>query len=311
MAIKDDFRSFRRSWVHHTGMQLATLTVLAATFTVVVFVFSLSVNLRRVLTAWGEGIQMTVYLSEGLDAEKVKKIRAALESMPEVAKASYIPKEAATENFKKQMASYAPDLLGDSDFANPFPASYRLTLQKSVTAGGDVDQLEKLAGRIEKIEGVEDMSYGESWVRNYSAFLTALNASGGVMALILIAGSLFVIGNSIRVSISTRREEIEILELVGATPAMIRRPFVTEGFFMGLIASGAAVAINLVIFFWQKSLLSDNLVFARLLPALNFLDVVSVVSFIGAGAFVGALGAWLTIRKINDGWLASQGLETQ
>jgi cell division transport system permease protein len=310
MAIKDDFRSFRRSWVHHTGMQLATLTVLAATFTVVVFVFSLSMNLQRVLSTWGQGIQMSVYLSEGLDADAIAKLRAEFESMPEVAKATYIPKEVATENFKKQMASYAPDLLSDSDFSNPFPASYRLSLNEGVATGGDVNRLEKLAGRIEKMNGVEDMSYGESWVRNYSAFLSSLNASGGVMALILIAGSMLVIGNSIRASISARREEIEILELVGATPSMIRRPFVTEGFFMGLTASGIAVALNLGVFFWQKSMLTSNLVLARLLPALSFLDIATIISFIGAGALLGAFGAWLTIRRINDGWSASQGLET-
>jgi cell division protein FtsX len=62
-SIKDDLKSFKRSWVHHTGMQLATLTVLAATFSVIVFVLSISMNFKRILASWGDGVQMTVYLN--------------------------------------------------------------------------------------------------------------------------------------------------------------------------------------------------------------------------------------------------------
>lgn len=310
LTFKDDLKSFKRSWVHHTGMQLATLTVLAATFSVIAFVLSLSLNLKRVLASWGDGVQMTVYLKDDVSDEGAAKIKLDFEAMKEIKEVTYVPREVATDNFKRQMAGYAPDLLADADFSNPFPASLRLSLKGGVATEQDVGRLEQLAGVIRQVAGVEDVSYGQSWVHNYSSFVSTLHAASSVMALILLAGSILVIGNSIRTSITARREEIEILELVGATSAMIRRPFVIEGLFMGALASSFALALNLALHIWQKSMLSSSLVLARLVPLISFLDFFSMVIFLTVGAVMGALGAWLTVRRINDGWSARQNLET-
>jgi len=107
-------------------------------------------------------------------------------------------------------------------------------------------------------------------------------------------------------SITARREEIEILELIGATASMIRRPYVVEGALIGLIASLLAVGISFGVQSWQISLLSKNLELARLVSQVSFLGIVISLSFIICGTFLGAFGAWMTVRKINDGWSAAQ-----
>ena len=308
-TIRDDLRSFRRSWVHHTGMQLATLTVLAATFTVVSFVLMLSFNLKRILNSFGDGVQMTVYLNEDVSNDRVRNLKNELEAMPEVAQVTYVSREIATSNFKQQMASYAPDLLGDSSFANPFPASYRVSFKSAVTSEHDVKRLEETAAAAGKLEGVEDVSYGESWIKNYSSVISALDASGGVIALILIAGGLFVVGNSIRTSVSVRREEIEIMELVGATSGMIRRPFVIEGLIMGAIASVIATSLCLGLHIWGRSVMSSSLALSRLVPLMTFFSALTILGLLLAGSALGAFGAWITVRKINDGWSARQSLD--
>jgi cell division transport system permease protein len=308
-SLKDDLKSFRRSWVHHTGMQLATLTVLAATFSVVAFVLSLSLNFSRILASWGDGVQLTVYLHDDVADDAVIKLKTGLSDLDLFKEIVYVPRETATLNFKTQMASYAPDLLADADFSNPFPSSFRLSLKGGVATEQDVNKIENIAATIQKMPGVEDVSYGQSWVRNYSSFVTTLYAAGGVMGLILLVGSLFVVGNSIRTSIAVRREEIEILELVGATSMMIRRPFVVEGLATGALAALVALALNLGLHVWEKSVMSSSLVLARLVPMMNFLEPLLIVAFIVAGALLGAVGAWLSIRRINDGWSAKQTLE--
>lgn len=309
-SIKDDLRSFRRTWVHHTGMQLATLTVLVATFTVVAFVYSLAINLNRVLVSWGESVQLTAYLVDDVNDGQIQALDQTLKSMREIANVVYTPSEKATENFKLQMAGYAPGLLADADFSNPFPASFRVTLKGGVRSDDDIKRMETIAVRIGKVSGVEDVSYGQSWVKNYSAFIAALAASGGVVALILLAGSLFVIGNSIRTSIAARREEIEILELVGATSRMIRRPYVSEGLMMGFIATAVAIVANFGLYQWQVAVMNSSLAFTRLALLFEFMSVPTMAGFLASGAMLGALGAWLTVRRINDGWSASQGLES-
>lgn len=308
-SIKDDLKSFKRSWVHHTGMQLATLSVLGATFSLVAFVLSLSLNFKRILASWGDGVQMTVYLAEDTTDASVKTLKAGLQEMGLFKDIVFIPREAATENFKKQMASYAPDLLTDADFANPFPASFRLSLKSGVANESDVARVETIASTVGKMTGVEDVSYGQSWIHNYSSFVGTLYATGTVMALILFAGSLFVIGNSIRASIASRRDEIEILELVGATSGMIRRPFVIEGLMTGALAALIAILLNVGIHIWEKSMMSSSLVLARIVPMMSFLDFSTSLLFVMTGAALGAFGAWLSIRRINDGWSAKHGME--
>ena len=290
-------------------MQLATLTVLAATFTVVSFVFMLSINLKHILNSFGDGVQMTVYLNEDVSNDRVRSLKTELEAMPEVAQAAYVSRESATGNFKQQMASYAPDLLGDASFANPFPASYRVSFKKSVTSDHDVNRLEEIAGVVGKLDGVEDISYGQSWVRNYSSLISAVNASGGVIAFILLAGGLFVVGNSIRTSVSVRREEIEIMELVGATSGMIRRPFVVEGLIMGVVAATIATGLCLALHIWGKAVMSSSLALSRLVPMVTFFNALTVLIILLSGAALGSFGAWITVRKINDGWSARQSLD--
>jgi cell division transport system permease protein len=308
-SIKDDLRSFRRSWVHHTGMQLATLTVLAATFTVVAYVFILSLNLKRVLSSWGDSVQLTVYLADDVSNVRTKELEEEFKSLHEVSTVKFIAREQATEKFRTQMASYAPDLLSDAEFSHPFPASFQLGLKAGVRGSADVAKLEELSAQLMKLEGVEDVSFGQSWVKNYSSFVSALSATGGVIATILLAGSVFVVGNSIRASIAARREEIEILELIGATKGMIRRPYIAEGALMGFVAAALALSVNLGLHLWQMSLMKSSLAFARIAAEFSFLDPLVVAALIFGGGVLGALGAWFTVRQINDGWAASQRAE--
>ena len=126
------------------------------------------------------------------------------------------------------------------------------------------------------------------------------------MVAILLVGGLFVVGNSIRASIAARREEIEILELIGATASMIRRPYVAEGAMMGAVASLFAIALNYALHLWQASLMSSSVALGSLAQQFTFMSPLMLLAFVVAGSLLGAIGAWLTVRQINDGWSASQ-----
>lgn len=306
MRVNEYLRSFRRSWVHHTGMQLATLSVLAATFTVVAFVLSVSLNLKSLLSHWGESAQMSVYLEDSITPEARHQVKAALESDARVGVVDFIAKEQATVAFKEKMTTYAPDLLEDSEFANPFPASYQVTLVKGVSGEILASTFEALAAKLSTFSGVEDVSYGQSWVSNYSSLVAALATSGWIIVLILMSGSIFVVGNSVRASISARRDEIEILELVGATPSMIRAPFVFEGAIMGFIAVVISLALNFGLHLWETKIMQSSIALARLAPSVSFFGVTTCLALIAAGTLMGAAGAYITVRRINDGWSASQ-----
>ena len=295
-----------RTWVHHTGMQLATVSVLTATMTIISCVFVISSNLRNVLSVWGESIQISAYLHDETSDEQIEKVRQTIQALPHVGAVHFVSRTRAAEIFKTQMANYAPDLLQDKEFLTPFPASFLVGIQGGVQSQADLKTIETLAERLRKVEGVEDVSFGQGWVSNYSAFADTIHYAGWVLMAILIFGGLLVVGNSVRSSIHARRDEIEILELVGASSWAIRSPFIFEGVVQGVAAAVAAISINLVLYTFASRTVRSSLVFSRLGDQLGFLSPAALFGIFFLSVVVGGLGAYICVRQLNDGWAASQ-----
>lgn len=306
MAFTRSLKSITRSWQQHIGMQVATLTVLTATFAVVLFMVTLTANFKRVLALWGEHVQIAVYLEEGLTEATVQALQSDLLQRPDVASVEYVSKEKAADLFRDQMASYAPDLMSDSEFSTPFPASINLKLKGDSANELAVAKLEALAAEIQRMAGVEDVSYGQSWVRNYSSFVNVVQNAGVAVGIVLLLGSVFIIGNSIRTLLSGRRDEIEILELIGATADFIRRPYIVEGALLSLVSVMLALTLNGAIFSWQLSIMKKSLAFARIAQEFRYFTFVEAFSIVLLAALLGAMGAFFTVRSMNDGWAAAR-----
>lgn len=310
MVFSDDLKSIGRSWQKHFGMQFATVTVLTATFSAVVFMLSLGMSFQRVLTVWGEQIQISAYLDDGLNEQTVADLKKAIEARPEVESVSHISKPQAAHLFRDQMASYAPELMADAEFATPFPASFQIRLRDEASKDGDVARLESFAKEVGAMAGVEDVSYGQSWVRNYSSFVGVLKGAGLALGLVLLAGSLFVVANSIRTLISNRREEVEILELLGATNRHIRRPYIVEAIALCGVATLIALSVNAAFYGWLISYMKRSLAFARMAQEFSFLSPTQWLLTFACGCLLGALGSWITVRSLNSGWSAARGVQS-
>lgn len=310
MAFYDDLKVVARSWQQHFGMQFATLSVLTATFAIVGFMICLTLNFQRVLTVWGEQVQISAYLEDGIDSTVLQDLKQRLESRPDVSGVQYISKEKAANLFRDQMASYAPDLMSDAEFSTPFPASLQIHLREERRTDGQIGELEALAKELEKTPGVEDVSYGQSWVRNYASFVGVVKSIGVIIGVILLMGSVFIVANSIRTLISGRREEIEIFELIGATTGHIRRPYIFEGALLCLVAAFGAIAANAAVYSWQVGVMGKSLAFARMAQEFHFLSAGQIAMFLAASGLLGGVGAWLTVRSLNDGWAAARGVRT-
>ncbi len=310
MALVDDLKVISRSWQQHFGLQFATVTVLTATFSVVAFMLCLSLNFQRVLTVWGEQVQLSAYLEDGTNPAALESLKKELSARADVSDVEYVSKEKAANLFRDQMASYAPDLMSDAEFATPFPASLQIRLRADQASDANVAALETLAKDLMQKDGVEDVSYGQSWVRNYASFVGVIQSIGAVVGLILLFGSIFIVGNSIRTLISGRREEIEILELIGATPTNIRRPYVVEGVLLCAVSALAAIAVNAALYGWQISIMKKSLAFARMAQEFQYFSMSQTLIFLGTACVLGALGSWTTVRSLNDGWSAARGIRS-
>ncbi len=297
------FKSISYTWKNHFVVQIATFSVLVATFTVIFSILSLSFNLDRILVSWGESVKITAYLKDDLPADAVSKVESALREVSEIREVQFVSKDEAQKNFAEQMAKYSPDLLNDREFSNPFPANFQMNLADQ----GLYRNIAEIAKKVSSIAGVEDVSYGQDWVENYASLVTAFSRSGWFVALVLLIGSAFVIGNSIRTSVNFRKDEIQILDLVGATRAMIWIPFVVDGTILGLGASLVALLIGYGIYMWGVNLFDSNLAFLTLTSQFYYLDMLWVMLALLLGSCVGGISSYVCVMRVGNFKLRKAG----
>lgn len=306
--MSEIFYSFLRSWKSNFQVQFTTFIVLVGTYSVIA-IFALAYqNLNHILSQWGENVQMTAFLNDSATIETLNKTREYISGKNEVKNVDYISKEQAVSTFLNQMGSFAPDLISDKDFGNPLPASFEIKLENTLSRASAFKDLVALADYVKDLPGVDDVSYGQGWVENYSNLVQKFGQSSWGIIFILVCGSLLIVGNAIRNSVFAQRDEVEVMELVGATQSRIQLPFIVEGAFLGLASAVVAVFVSLFVYLWQSSVFNQDLSFLGLSGSLYFLSPLSIAMFILLGGGIGAFGAYLCVRKLSTGWAAAERL---
>lgn len=290
----------------HPAVQLTTAIVLTGAFFIMSNFFLIKTNFDNILTQWGENVQLNVYLGDKATESNRMEIHSKLSQLEEFDSVKFISKDQAAKDFMESMASYAPDLLGDEEFGNPLPASFELSMRASIPVVEHLGVLKSAAERIKNLVGVEEVSYGQGWVENYSQFVAGVKSTSYSVLVLLILGTILVVGNSIKSSISQRMDEIEVLELVGATSKMIRAPYVVEGALMGLFASITAMLVGYLFFQWQLNIVNNELQFLSFAGDVKYFSWLQITMLAFAGSAIGATGAFLSVRKLNSGWAAAK-----
>ncbi len=293
-------------WQGHAKLQFATLSVLVASFCVIAGVLTVSHNLSKILTLWGESLQVSVYMNEAASPESVTSVEKMLSENKNVDKIKYVTKDQALGQFRDQMASYAPDLLNDSDLLRFIPSSFQFSLNKNVAPAEHLQIMQGLAGSLKVQPGVDEVSYGQDWIKSYSSITQGLNYVGAFFIGIIFISAGFVMSNSINTSVQQKRAEIEVLELIGATSRQIRKPFVIEGAVVAGVSSVIALALTWGLFSSTKNALKDQISFLQLNEHLEFIGAGQTISVFSLAVLLGAFASWLCVRRINTGWSASQ-----
>ena len=308
--LKICWKSFLRSWKHNATVQVTTISVLCGTFFVITAFALIHENLNGLLSRWGQEVQMTVFLDDDIKLEELDSLKTGLESDSSVKEVTYVSKQDAARQFLNQMGTMAPEFLGDEKFGNPLPASLEVRLASGLSKGSGFDRLVGLADGLLKKAGVEDVSYGQGWIENYASVVNQFGRSSWFVIFVLLAGSFLIVGNSIRNSVNQKREEIEVLELVGATPFRVQAPFIFEGSVFGLLSASIAIVLAFVVFQGQSLVADSSLQFLGLSTELQFLSVTKMLLILSFGLLSGALGSWLCVRSISTGWSAASRQES-
>ena len=232
--------AFDEAWasVRRAGRSAAvSIGTIAIAFVTLGGFLLVSVNVQRVLDLWLESAEMSVYLHDDLSEELRTALELYLRQQAVVAGVEYVSKERALERFRVDF----PELLDvtTSVAQNPFPAAFEIRLRTDAT--GAIDDLTTgLAGR----DGVADVRYDRRWLTRLIGMVTSARIAAAVIAGVLMLGAAFTVAAVVRLSLHARRDEIEIMQLVGAPFSYIRGPFIVEGLLLG--GAGAVVALLLV-----------------------------------------------------------------
>ena len=300
------WQSFYRTWSQQAAMQFATLSVLIGAYAAVSSALLVQQNLQALLTRWGSEVKVNVYLTDDISENEIRKVSSGLKESELFSSIELVSKDEALKRFKDRLGALAPNMAEDSSFENPLPMSLESLMSKNANVGA-FDSLVELADQISLMAGVEEVSYGQGWIENYASAIGIFNVSSWALIFILVAGSLFVIGNAIKSSVIQRKDEIEIMELFGATKWTIQVPFILEGLVMGLAASAGAILLVLCLYAWQSQVLIESLNFWNLKNAIEFLSWPRVFFILFGGGVSGALGSYLCIKQVSNGWTAAEG----
>jgi cell division transport system permease protein len=225
-------------WRRQRTALLAVATITTAMFVLGGFLLVTS-NMERLLTRWNESAEFSIYLRDSATAADRAALDRVLTESGVAGSRDYVSKEQAAERFKRDF----PDLASaTADLAsNPLPASIEIKVAAATTAP---EALDKLATDVRTMAGVADVRYDRRWIERLVTATRLVRAAGIALAAILAIAAALTVASVVRLALHARRDEIEIMELVGAPLTYIRGPFVLEGTLQG--GGGAITALMLL-----------------------------------------------------------------
>lgn len=282
------FRETVKSLFRNRFMAIASvLTVTLSMFILGIFL-SAVLNINHMASYLENQVEMTVYLKDGIKTQQVMTVGSRLKSLSGLKEIAFTDKDQAMEEFRNRMGEQAGLL--DSINGNPLPASYQ-------TSFNSPDELKMAVNIVRNYSEVEAVQYGQDVIEQLYRIAKVIRISGIILILFLAAAELFIISNTIRLTVFARRREIQIMKYVGATNGFIRWPFLFEGMIIGLIGSTIAsillcLGYNLIL----EEMTEAGLVFFSLIPFWPFMPYVSLF-ILASGIIIGALGSAISLRK--------------
>jgi len=263
---------------------LSTGTIAIALFVLGAFLLITS-NLQRLGDEWSRTAELSVYLKDDASAADRARVEQLLAPGEVVASYEFVSQEEALKRFKRTFVDLAgtAETVGD----NPLPPSYEVRLQASDRARVGVDPL---AATLRQSSGVSDVRYDREWLDRLLSAVSVIRSAGLVLGVVLTLAAALMVANVVRLALHARRDEIEIMHLVGAPMTFVRGPFVMEGVLQGGAGALVALAVLAAVFIAVRGRYLAPLAEAVNLSSVRFLPLELCAGLLVGGMLVGCLG---------------------
>lgn len=271
--------AIRSNWI----ASVSTITTMTLSLTILAGFSLVSLNLNLFLDDLQSELEIAAFLSADANGERLLQ---EIRTWTEVVNVSLTTPEAALEALVRQF-DYLEDTTQLID--NPLPPTLELRLVDPV-------QTPFIAQRLRQLPGVIDVEDGSDAVEVFLAINDALRVGGAILIVVLLASALFAIVNSIRAAITARKDEIEVMRLVGATRGFIRAPFLIEGFLLGVLSASVTLGLTLPTYNFVVARLSEQLLFV---PFVRNIALIAQVALLLAALaiLVGLVGSAISVSR--------------
>lgn len=268
---------------------IATITLALLIVSLFLLVF---VNLEGAAENWSERVQVTVYFDKELASSEQSALRDRIMALPGAQRVSYVSRDEALKRFKSRLRGQETILEGVRP--EVLPTSFEIALKR---ANRETQAVESFVAALKRIPGITEVQYGEEWVRRFNSFLNFMRLLGGLLGGFLVVAVVFIVSNTIKLTIYARRDELDVMALVGATSFFIKAPFLIEGLMQGL--AGALIAVAMLFGLYEGFLHNAGsfLTFNPVSSGLGFLPLEYIGGLLLAGAMLGFIGSLTSLKR--------------
>jgi cell division transport system permease protein len=284
-------RRARRGMLREWRLHALSVFSLAVAFVCLGAALLVLTNLRAIEERWAHAGRASIYLKDNAQAQDVESLKQALTTVPGVLGVRYVSAAQARTEFGQKEAGPKAELAALP--VDAFPASIEVEVRPELTDSEITD----IVGKLKQLPAVDDVETYQAWTERLARLVKGGVAAAALLALVVFASVLAVVGSTIRLALQRRRTEVEVLKLVGASDRFIKGPFLVEGSTQGALGATGAVAILAALFFVVRGRLDSELAgLVGIEP--SFLPWYVVLGMVGTGIVLGTLAALLGLRRL-------------
>ena len=275
-------------------INIVAVAIIAASFLIFNAFIMLFGNINSFLKTWQKGIQIEAYMKPGLGDNQIDGTMESIMTISGVEKIRYISKDEALREFTENLGTM--DFIVRNLEDNPLPSSFEVTLEDEYK---NFNTLEKIAKKINNLESVSDVVYGRDWVNRFSTFIGIFRIIGIIIACFLLLATVTTVSNTIKLTVYSRKEELEVMKLLGAGNSFIRLPFFMEGLVQGFLGALMSLIILYVIYILFVSGFTSSLTLPMLTNRFHmaFLSPATIVYILIGGMALGLFGSFISLGR--------------
>ncbi|MGB2929365.1 MAG: permease-like cell division protein FtsX [Desulfobacterales bacterium] len=274
----------------HRFLNSVTIITIAISILIVSAFALFFVNANEIINSWKKGIKIMVYLKPDTPETKISELIRKIQHMDGIRDVRFISKNEAFQELKKQMRRQSS--LFENLKENPLPDAFEILLKSSFQ---NQEKVEILATRIESLPQVDEVEYGQRWLGQFTNFFNLFRLTGYAMGSLFFMATLLIVANTIRLVLYSRRDEVEIMRLVGATDSFIKAPLYIQALIQGAFGGIIGLAVLFISFLLISSSMGQGI--SPGLFTIRFLSPGALCGIILVSIFVGWIGCYLSLKQ--------------